>query len=319
MQRATIAAILATLMMLGNSPPELLAQEKPDNKLSIEVKLVRIDALVLDKGRPALGLTKDDFEVREDGVLQEIKYLSDDPAPLSLVILIDQSGSLEKFFEGVKKTAKSALDSLPPGDEVAIVGFDNNITISTAFTTDREKTAATISKMPNTLLGTNIVAALNHGIEKLKQVHPSRRRVLVLISDNEIESTSLANVKINEKVLYREAMVNELAVYNIKVGHKDIYHSGTQKRSPGEILVRTLVEKTGGGLIDAREKNPAKALSTMVEHLKYTYSIFYIPRDLENAGMRKVKVELTNNPKSLFVFKKYKVIARKEYYFEPKK
>ena len=118
MQRATIAAILATLMMLGNSPPELLAQEKPDNKLSIEVKLVRIDALVLDKGRPALGLTKDDFEVREDGVLQEIKYLSDDPAPLSLVILIDQSGSLEKFFEGVKKTAKSALDSLPPGDEV---------------------------------------------------------------------------------------------------------------------------------------------------------------------------------------------------------
>lgn len=318
--REFLAAVLLPFLFC----PAVSAQEtRPENyRLRQEVSLVRVEALVLEKGKPRRGLKKEDFVIREDGVEQEIERFRDEPVPSSLVIVVDQSGSLENFFAEEKEAARLVLGVLSPEDEVAIVGFDQEIRISTEFTTDRGKTIATLAGLRNEKGWTNLIRAVEHGIDKLRNVPLPRRRILLLLSDNVHEIRGIIRDKIppatNARI--RSGVIREeIALYSIKVG-KEVPAADPTTVLPGsgENLIRELVKTTGGQIIvHAKDKKPLiEALRLVVERLKNTYSLFYIPADLQKTGLRKTEVKLKENPRvpPFFLYRKYKVISHKEYY-----
>jgi Ca-activated chloride channel homolog len=117
-------------------------QPKQDEAIRLRGELVILDAQVLHK-KTALAvnkLAKEDFALYENGVKQFISHFSQDKLPLSVVILMDVSGSVWpdlKAFDRFRRGALQAMNLLKPEDEVALMQFAAKATLVQAFTRDR--------------------------------------------------------------------------------------------------------------------------------------------------------------------------------------
>src|SRR5437660_1824038 len=121
-------AILFLLVLGSSSAAQLTSDLKAQTKDSIDVVKVNTDLVVFDaqvvdkKTRRIIGdLSRDDFEVTENGVKQQISYFSRDELPLSIILLIDVSRSVRPIIHEIRDGALNALQRLKPQDEVAVM------------------------------------------------------------------------------------------------------------------------------------------------------------------------------------------------------
>lgn len=97
--------------------------KESDEVIKICTELVVVDAHVLRKtGEVVRDLTKDDFILFEDGVEQQITHFSQDRLPMSIVLLLDLSGSV--IWEVIQDRARRTFERLRPEDEIALMLFD---------------------------------------------------------------------------------------------------------------------------------------------------------------------------------------------------
>ncbi len=110
-----------------------------EDVIRVETTLVTNEVLVLDRfGNPVVGLSKEDFTISEDSVVQEISvFLSGDTEiiPRSIVLIIDYSGSQLPYIETSIESAKMLIDKLNPSDKLAIV--TDNVELLQNFTRDK--------------------------------------------------------------------------------------------------------------------------------------------------------------------------------------
>ena len=145
-----------------------------------------LSATVLDRHNALVsGLGKDDFQVYEDGVLQQIKHFSHEDIPVTAGILVDNSTSMGPKRDDVIAAALAFARSSNPQDQMFVVNFDDQrlfgLPADTPFT-DRQdqlqRALAEIKTIGQTSLYDGIAAALDH----LKQGNRDKK-VLILISD----------------------------------------------------------------------------------------------------------------------------------------
>src|SRR4051812_11986570 len=105
--------------------PSLVAQRNRDFALSVDVDLVVFNVTVLDaKGHLVRGLSKDNFQVVEDGRQEQIRFVQAEDVPASVGLVIDNSGSMgDKRSENVR-AATEFVDSSDPEDELFVVHFN---------------------------------------------------------------------------------------------------------------------------------------------------------------------------------------------------
>ena len=129
--------LIGTLLTIS---PKIFAQEKEtDEVVKVNTDLVVFDAQVIDKDTKwVIGdLNKDDFEVFENGVKQPISYFSRDSLPLSIMLLLDVSGSVRPILHQIRDGALNALQRLKPDDQVAVMAFATTRELVQGFTKDR--------------------------------------------------------------------------------------------------------------------------------------------------------------------------------------
>src|SRR6476646_9479792 len=103
------------------------SQNDKDYSLKVETLEVTLPVSVLDKdGRPLDGLKQEHFQVFEDKVQQTIKTFRHEDIPLSLGLVIDNSGSMRNKRERVNSAALSFVRESNPEDETFIVNFDDS-------------------------------------------------------------------------------------------------------------------------------------------------------------------------------------------------
>ncbi len=102
--------------------------------------LVSVYATVMDStGRLVPDLTKDDFEVRDNGKVQALNYFSNDIQPITIIVMLDRSGSMEENFPLVEQASELFVRKLLPADRARIGNFSRQIVISPHdFTSDQE-------------------------------------------------------------------------------------------------------------------------------------------------------------------------------------
>ena len=135
-----LIALVATAGSSGSSKPQ--KGTEPDEPLKLSTQLVVVDAQVLGKSGSAVdGLSERDFVLYEEGVKQQITHFSQDRLPLSIVLLLDVSGSVVPVIDQVRASGLRPMNQLKPGDEVALMAFGAWTSVLQGFTKDRESIA----------------------------------------------------------------------------------------------------------------------------------------------------------------------------------
>ncbi len=168
-----IAALLLTVI-------STVAQD--DDPIRVDAAIVRLNVGVADlRGRPIMDLTRDSFEVYEDGVKQQITRFEATESPFSLVVILDMSGSTLGFRQTIKQSAFRFIDALSPRDRVAVIEFYDKVNLRNDFTTDR-KTIGNSIAVANGRGKTQLYKAIDYALDKLAKEN-SRRKAIVVLSD----------------------------------------------------------------------------------------------------------------------------------------
>jgi VWFA-related protein len=161
--------------------------KKAEYTESVDVEVVQVTATVTDSGgRFIKGLPKDAFRVFEDRVPQRITHFASENVPLELVLAIDISGSMTDAFPAVKEAVKKFLAALPEGQQVTMLGFNNDILTLARRETKPAMRLRAIDRL-QTWGGTALYDVLVMSLDQLgRQVG---RKAVVIFTDGDDQSS----------------------------------------------------------------------------------------------------------------------------------
>jgi VWFA-related protein len=277
--------------------------QDPDEVLKVNTALVQLNVGVVDRqGRPITNLSRDEFAVYEDEVLQPITNFEPTTAPFSLVLLLDMSGSTQSFRPTLKQSAFRFLDALSPNDRVALITFNEKIKKEVGFTSDLRKIAGAIESAEGKG-NTHFYKALEAALEMLGQ-EGQRRKAIVVLSDgldtevSNLDRTSAAKAHTNEEAIasikpegsaplnavLRAADRQGVTIYPLALP------SGDPKRLAFPIPVQvgishaartrmqTLADRTGGRLNEIRRlEDMGRIYAEVAAELRTLYTVIYRP------------------------------------------
>jgi Ca-activated chloride channel family protein len=283
--KAAALAVCGALLTLGAAAGltslGARAADEQDRRGTIrtEVTLVSLLASVLDKdGRPALGLTADQFEVYEEGVPQKIEVFEPETQqPLDLALMIDSSLSEIKELEFEGEAAGKFIQKLVrPADRLAVYEFADAVTLLGPFSSNVPALQAAAHRIvPGD--GTALYDAIFLGSEALAKNPAGRRRVIVLVTDAG-ETTSRADFE----TARRAALRADALLYTIVV--RAVKNEGG-RNTAGEHAVETIADSTGGATYFPDSINQLGDMFDLIDReLRTQYRIGYYPNPRPPAG-----------------------------------
>lgn len=287
--------------------------------MKLSTQLVVVDAQVLRKktGTPVNGLTERDFVLYEEGVKQQITHFSQDKLPLSIVLLLDVSGSVMPAIDQVRDSGLKALNELKPGDEVALMAFGVWATVLQDFTKDRQLAASRVGAIglmgPWIREGTHIDEAVYEAATYVaKASNPDSRRIIVMVTDN------LSNQKLSQGHSESEAMqqlhTSGAAFCGLVVG--DFNAALNEYKRRGFLLKDSIggyLGETGGILSQVDKDDVTAKLARLIERLRSRYSLGYTSLNVKRDGrFRNIKLKLS--PEIERREGEVTIVARKGYY-----
>jgi Ca-activated chloride channel family protein len=252
--------------MLLEAPLPLPAQEMT---LHVDVKLVNVFVNVTDKnGAIVGGLTKDDFQIAEDGRPQKISlFEKQSELPLNLTLAIDTSGSVHKDMAQETDAARRFVHALMrPQDKMSLLEFATDVHERTPFTNKVNQIDRGLGQLHGGE-ATALYDAISLGSQKLGP--QQGRKVLVLVSDggDTAKSTTYAGA-------LEEALRNEVMIYSLI----DVPIEASAGRDlGGEHALITLAEETGGKHFYVTSGGLDQAFARVSDDLRTQYLLGYYP------------------------------------------
>ena len=256
------------------------APQDQRGRIRSEVTLVSLLASVLDQnGRPALGLTADQFELYEEGVKQKIEVLdSETTQPLDLALMIDSSLSEVKELEFEADAAGRFIQNLVrPADRLAVYEFSDVVTQVAPYSSNVPSLQASLKRVtPGD--GTALYDAIFLGYEGLAKNPAGRRRAIVLVTDAG-ETTSRADFE----TARRAALRADALLYTIVV--RAVKNEGG-RNTAGEHALETIADSTGGAIYFPDNIGQLGEMFDLIDReLRTQYRIGYYPDPRPAAGL----------------------------------
>jgi Ca-activated chloride channel family protein len=254
-------------------PAMVVGQEQDQNVMRVAVNLVMVDATVKGKaGQIMDDLKREDFQLREDGVEQNVQIFSRDELPLNVALVLDLSDSIGPFLGPLRDAANTALSSLKAEDEVALFTFSTEAELRVPFTRDKSEVAKQINAFK---VGgaTNINDGIFVPAKYLLSAPPKGRRVIILISDD------VATYSGGEGThdIVTELIASDAVLYNLKIpGYNPpgtLLHATLEK---GLVNIRKVMEQTGGEVFDVQDvAHLDTVFSALIRRIKTRYTLGY--------------------------------------------
>jgi Ca-activated chloride channel homolog len=247
-----------------------------------QVDEVTLHATVLDqKHRIVTDLGQRDFTVYEDGQPQQIKYFRREDVPVSIGILVDNSGSMRTKRNAVGKAVVNLVQASNPNDEVFIVNFNDEPYLDQDFTDNVPRMREALERVDSrggTALYDAVYAAADHLAKGAKQ----QKKVLLVVTDGEDNESRMSL----EQAI--RAVQNDQGpeIYTIGI----LGDEGKQRRA--KRALEALSVQTGGVAFFPKNLDEVDEISREVAHdIRNQYSITYKPTNPQsNGGYRQVKV-----------------------------
>ncbi|HEX9119969.1 MAG TPA: VWA domain-containing protein [Terriglobales bacterium] len=267
------------------SRPQGQEPSREDNGVFVfrkQVEEVVLHATVLDdKHRLVTGLTKNDFQVFEDGAPQQITSFRREDIPVALGIVIDNSGSMRDKRLAVNQAAINLVRSSNPQDEVCIVNFNDEYYLDQDFTNQipqLQDALARIESRGGTALYDAVVASAEH----LKKNARLDKKVLLVVTDGE-DNASRESL---EQAIRRLQAENGPTVYTVGL-------LGEEKQRRARRALTEMAEQTGGVAFFPKNVGEVDSITQTVAHdIRNQYTIGYKPvRPQAQGGYRTIKVD----------------------------
>jgi VWFA-related protein len=239
------------------------------------------------------GLGRDQFQIYEDGIKQEITTFSSSQQPIALSILLDTSTSMEYKLALAQEGAIGFVKRLTPHDVAQVIDFDNQPVVAQDYTNDIGALERAIRKTQaggSTSLYNALYQALRDPrfAQSAKSADEIRRRAIVVLSDGE-DTSSLLDY---DEVLATSKRT-DMSVYAIGLRSKD---DGPRRGfNEAEFVLRTLSQETGGRafFVDDTRQLPA-VYQQIADELANQYSIGYTSKNpRRNGAWRQIHVRVT--------------------------
>jgi Ca-activated chloride channel homolog len=269
----TVLTLAAAILVLD---PSAMAQIK------VSTQTVPLYVTVTDKDRRLVpGLIRDDFEVYDNGKLQTLTNFDNEATPISVVVMLDTSGSMTLALDLVKQAAEQFFIRLLPTDAAKVGAFNDKLEVHPVaglpFTNNRDQLIRMMKEELDFGYPTRLFDALDFGMEQLSAV--GGRKVVLVFTDGEDTSSKLGS----DDVLGR-ARLEEVMIYS--VGLETEYFDGQRNvRSNPDRSLKRLSDETGGGYFILRYKDRDRLGETFTRialELHSQYVLGFTPQTLDN-------------------------------------
>jgi VWFA-related protein len=268
----TRVALVITLTFFGTGAGAIHGQQP---MFSSRVDAVRVDVLVTDGHGPVRGLAPADFEVRDNGVLQQVDLVSFDQIPLNVVLTLDMSASVAgDRLDRLRSAGAAILRGLKPGDRGALVTFSHVVRLAAGLSTDIASVRTALTRASGDG-ATSLTDGVYTGI--VAGQADAGRELLIVFSDGLDTSSWLPADRVLDVAKRSDVVVYALAV-----------------RSPAKPeFLHDLTSFTGGRLFEVEKTGDLDAIFTgILEEFRQRYLVSYTPRGVAREGWHKLDVRV---------------------------
>ena len=276
-----------------------VAQERP--AISVNVNLVNVAFTVRDaRGVMPADLTKDDFDVIEDGIPQKVSFFArGDDVPLMLGLVVDASASQEHFFKQHDHHVEKFLkDVLGPHDRAFLVCFANHVHLVSDFSPSSTRMMDAMKRFehgdrtfpelgPRDLreLGTAFYDAIYYAVSEKLASQGGGRKALIVFSDGEDNSSAHHMMDAIEAAQTEDVRIFGIRYTETKRGRV------TARNKYGTSVMRRIGVETGGTDFDATQNKIETSFREIGDNLRSTYELAYVPANAERDGsFRKITI-----------------------------
>jgi Ca-activated chloride channel family protein len=280
-KRLTISFAAWFLMLAAG----LLPAQKPDEQAIFrsDTHLVVLHLTVVDKsGRLITTLPQSAFQVYENGAPQQVKLFKREDVPVSMGLVIDNSGSMRDKRQKVAAAAVALVKDSNKEDEAFVVNFNDDAYLDCPFTSDVEKMDQALSKI-DSRGGTAMRDAIRMSIDHMKEKAKRDKKVILVVTDgnDNASSYSLEN-------LVKAAQQSEIIIYSIGLLNEEERREAKQAKRALDLLT----EATGGKAYFPKELADVERIAHQVAHdIRNQYTITYTPANQAwDGSFRQIKV-----------------------------
>ena len=244
---------------------------------STKIESVRVDVLVMDGGKPLLGLRPADFDVLDDGVPQQVDLVSFEQIPLNVILALDMSDSVagERLAQ-LQDAGGAVLAGLTKDDQAALVTFSNFVSLASPLSgrvADTRRALDDAYGYGATSLVDGVYAAMQVGESD------AGRALLIVFSDGLDTSSWLT-----ADAVLDAARRSDAVAYSAAIGE-----------GASSSFLRELSALTGGTLYKIESTRDLRAAFVRIlEEFRHRYLISYSPRGVPQSGWHRLDVKVKN-------------------------
>jgi Ca-activated chloride channel family protein len=265
-------AVFAAAPLL--SAPALYAPGQQAGVFRSGAKVVPIYATVTDlQGSLVPNLVREDFEVLDNNIRQDLIVFENQTQPITAVVMIDSSGSMTNSLKLVKTGAEEFVVRLLTQDKAQVGAFNDKVQFSGSFTADRDELVAALKELDYGN-STRLYDAIDQSLDKLAAVEG--RRVIVVLTDGDDTAS-----KAGQGDVLNRATQDEVMIYGIGL-ESDYFNGVRQVRTSPDRVLRKIADETGGGYYLLRATADLNTTFTRIaQELHSQYVLGFTPTVLD--------------------------------------
>jgi Ca-activated chloride channel family protein len=248
-------------------------------QIRVSTQTVPLYVTVVDSAKRIVpDLEREDFEVYDNGKLQTLTNFDNRVTPISVVVMLDTSGSMTLALDLVKQAAEEFLMRMLPEDRGKVGAFNDKIEVKPEtglpFSGNRDQLIRALNDL-DFGYPTRLFDAVDFSITELKGV--DGRKVVLVFTDGDDTASRLGAGNVIERSRLEEVMV-------YSVGLENEFMNGSQRvRTSPDRGLRRLSDETGGGFFLLKKKDELGPTFTRIaQELHSQYVMGFTPENLDN-------------------------------------
>jgi len=283
---------MALILIVAPVEAQPAGNEVPTFKTGVSD--VRVDLQVTQGEMLVRNLHKEDFVVTDEGAPQNLVSFAHGTDKLSLLILLDVSGSMTRYLTQIARTAREALRYLQPGDRIAIMVFARRSELHQEFSDNHAESARQMEKAifgHDVGASTNINEAVIAAAQYMdKGAGPVGRRAILILTDNLSTSKLVPDEKVIRALTEAETVLDAIVVgRGIRPAQPKPGEYRNPDFTPADVF--KLAEETGGEAVKSERADAS--FKDMIERIRLRYTLAYHAPEAPPGAFRHIIVDLT--------------------------